>query len=70
MSLRAHGSLGQIQGTAHLTVIPADSVEVEDSPTLKYLRLRTGDYSCYKRIFLVVDRERCEITVDELPEDG
>ena len=47
--------------------IPADDVVMETSSTLKYLRLRNGDYSCYKSVFLVIDGERHEITMDSLP---
>ena len=38
--------------------IPADDVLIETSPTLKYLRLRNGDYSCYKTVFLMIDGNR------------
>ena len=47
--------------------IPADDVLIETSPTLKYLRLRNGDYSCYKTVFLMIDGNRHEITMDALP---
>ena len=33
------------------------------------LRLRNGDFSCWKSIFLVVGGEKMEITVDTLPEE-
>ena len=48
--------------------IPADDVVVETSPTLKYLCLKNGDYSCYKTVLLVIDGNRHEITMDALPE--
>ena len=38
----------------NVQVISADDVVVEDSQTLKYLRLRNGDYRCYKSVFLVL----------------
>ena len=47
--------------------IPSDDVAIETSHTLKYLRLRNGDYSCYKTVFLVIDGKRQEITLDALP---
>ena len=55
---------------AEVTVIPADGIEVEDADTLKYLRLRTGDYQVPKSVFLTVDGERYEITQNALPEEG
>ncbi|MXZ90743.1 MAG: hypothetical protein F4W95_05360 [Chloroflexi bacterium] len=48
-------------------VTPADGIEVEESDTLKYLRLRAGDFALAKRVFLIVDGERVEITVAEFP---
>ena len=51
-----------------LEVIPADDIQVEDSESLRYLRLRNGDYQCYKRVFLIVGGEKMEITVDSLPD--
>ncbi len=69
LRLSASVESGEPRVTARLTVTPADSVEIEDSPPLKYLRLKTGDFSCYKRIFLVADGQRSEITVDELPQE-
>ena len=55
---------------ATLTVIPADGVEVEPSTAPKYLRLITADYVCYTSVFLVVNGQRYEITVDTLPDEG
>ena len=54
---------------ATVTVIPADAVEVEKSTTLKYLRLRNADYTCYTSVYLVLDGERHEITMDTLPDE-
>ena len=53
---------------AEVTVLPADDIEVEDTDTIKYLRLRTGDYQVPKSVFLIVDGERYEITQDALPD--
>ena len=47
--------------------IPADDVVTETSHTLKYLRLRNGDYSCYETVLLVIDGKPHEITLDVLP---
>ena len=55
---------------AEVTVVPADGIEVEDADTLKYLRLRVGDYQVPKSVFLIVDGERYEITQDALPDEG
>ena len=38
--------------------IPAGDVVIETSHTLKYLRLRNGDNSCYETVFLVIDDKR------------
>lgn len=48
--------------------IPADEIVMEPSAIVKYLRIRNGDYSCRKAIFLVIDGARHEITMDALPE--
>lgn len=53
-----------------LTVIPADSIEVEDSPTLRYLPLKSGYFSLPKRVFLIVDGEKHDITSETLPEES
>ncbi len=60
-------SAGAVSLTGTLTVIQADDIEVGDSDAPKYLRLRNGDFRLSKRVFLVVDGARVEITVDELP---
>ena len=44
--------------------------EVEPSTAPKYLRLITADYVCYTSVFLVVNGQRYEITVDTLPDEG
>ena len=60
----AHFSASSTAGvpTASLTVQATfvDSIEVEDSSTLKYLRLRNGDFSSRKSVFLVTDGQRRE----------
>ena len=53
-----------------LTVLPADDIEIEEAETLKFLRLRVGDYQVPKSVFLIVDGERYEITQDALPTEG
>ena len=68
VNLSMSATAGAPTASFTLEVIPADDVEVEDSQTLKYLRLRSGDYQCYKRVFLTVGGERVEITVDTLPD--
>ena len=54
-----------LKGT--LTITRADSVKVEPSETLKYLRMRNGDFECYSRVLVSVEGEWKEITVDCLP---
>ena len=68
ISVQASVNLGSFSASATLKVIPVDGVEVEDSSTPKFLRLATGDFSCYKSVFLVHEGKRYEITVDTLPE--
>ena len=52
-----------------ITVLHADRIEVEDADRMKYLRLRSGDIELPNRVFLIVEGQRMEITVDELPKD-
>ena len=47
-----------ISGNLTVTVTRADNIEVEDSDTQKVLRLKNGDYSCFKSVYLVVDGEK------------
>ena len=42
----------------------ADDLVSERSGTLRYLRLRSGDYKLYRRVFIVIDGQRHELTVD------
>ena len=61
---------GSASGKAMLQVIPADRIKVEESTTLKYLRLRSGDYQAHSRVLAVTDDgKEIELTVDELPEN-
>ena len=55
---------------ATIRITPADKIEVEDAETLKYLRLRAGDFQLPQAVFLVVQGERFEITQDELPPEA
>ncbi len=55
---------------ATVRITPADTIEVGESDQIKYLRLRTGDFSLNKRVFLIVEGQRREITVDSLPDEG
>ena len=52
----------------NLTVIPGAGIEVEDSPTLRLLPLRNGDFSLPKRVYLIIDGVRHEIT-SEMPSE-
>ena len=64
VQLGASATFGAPAGRATLNVARAANVEVEDSPSLKFLRLRNGDFDMYKSVFLVIDGERHEITMD------
>ena len=68
-NLKLSASAGSTTASMNLTVIPADQVIAEKSDTLKYLRLRSGDVSCYSRVFILVDGKRKEITMDSLPQE-
>ena len=52
-----------VGGNVTVTVTRANDIEVEDSATEKVLRLRNGDFSCFKSVYLIVDGERMEVTV-------
>ena len=71
VNLTGSASLGAPTSQARLTVRLVDNVEIEDATSLKYLRLKNGDFELYKRVFLVIDGERHEITMDaeEVPTD-
>lgn len=50
-------------------MIKVDSIIVEDSPTTKYLRLKSGDYECRQSVFVkIYGGEEHEITIDALPD--
>lgn len=51
------------------TVIQADNVMVESSPTRRLLRLKNGDIECYTRVFVAIEGQKYELTVP-LPESG
>lgn len=53
-----------------VTVIRAESIKVEESTNLKYLRLKNGDFLLPKAVFLTFpDGTETEITVDVPPEE-
>ena len=45
----------RVSGNVTVTVTRADGIEVEGSETQKVLRLRNGDFSCFKSVYLIVD---------------
>ena len=71
IELTASANFGALTSQAGLRVRLVDNLEVEDSSTLKLLRLRDGDFELYKRVFLVIDGEKYEITrnPEEVPSD-
>lgn len=69
VSLRASIRAGEPRISATLTVVPADSIELEESGEARFLRLRNGDFKLYKRVFLVIGGERHEITQSSLPDE-
>ena len=55
---------------AEVTVTRAESTRVVDSTSLKYLRLKNGDFLLPKAVFLTSpDGTEIEITVDVPPEE-
>lgn len=68
VSLSGSASFEPPTASAYIKVFPADDIEVEDSTTLKYLRLKNGDFTLPKSVFLVANGKRTEITLDALPE--
>ena len=42
----------------------ADDVVTESSATFKCLRLRSGDIYLRRRVYLVIDSQRHEVTID------
>lgn len=52
---------------ATLVVIQADNIEVEDSPTPKYLYMKNGTLTCSSAVYIWVNGERYEITMDHPP---
>ena len=69
IALTGHKNFPAMTARATLQTEPASDVVVEPSQTPKFLRLRDGDFICWKSIFLVVGGEKREITVDTLPEE-
>ena len=58
----------RIGSNVTVTVQMAD--DIENSDTQKVLRLASGDFSCFKSVYLVVDGQRREITIPvESPTD-
>ena len=45
-------------------VVPADDVVTEFSPALMALRLKNGDYFLHKRVYILLEGQRHEITMD------
>ncbi len=67
---KGHMTFGPMTARATLQVDPVNDVVVENSTTLKWLRLRIGDYLCYKGVFLDDSGgTKREITVETLPEE-
>ena len=69
VGISAHFVGGPASVSARVNVVPADRLEVEDSSTLEYLRLRNGDIELPNSVFIVIDGNRHEITVEALPGD-
>ena len=69
-NIQAQGiEFGLMTGEVSVRIIKADSIEIAPSNSVKYLRLRSGDYEVNMEVYLVIDNRRMEITVDSLPAD-
>ena len=64
IELNARASFGAFTSRDGLRVKLVDNIEIEDASTLKLLRLKNGDFELYKRVFLLIDGEMHEITMD------
>ena len=64
IKLTASASFGALTSRGELRVRLVDNIEIEDTSTLKLLRLRNGDFELYKQVFLLINGERHEITMD------
>lgn len=67
-SLSGAVTFGSLQIHGNLEEILVDLIRVEDSPTRKYLRLKIGDLHCNQSVFIEIDGEEYEITMDALPD--
>ena len=54
--------------TVQVQVVDVADVVVEDSSATKYLPLRNGALRCNKAVYIVLDGERHEVTVDSPPD--
>ena len=52
VEIRANVVAPPMAASVSIEVIPTDDVQVEESPTHKYFRLRNVDYECFRRVFL------------------
>ena len=67
VSLSVQAMAGLPTAAARVTVISADDVVVEVSPTLKYLLSHNGYFELYRSVSVVLEEERYVITTDALP---
>ena len=70
VEIQASAFIGGITiSRAEFQVLLADKIEVEPGSDLKCLPMRSGGYfTLPQAVFLVVDGERHEITIDKLPD--
>lgn len=67
IELRGEVGINAISFSVSLSIIPADTVEVENAETIRYLRTRSGTFSINKHVYLVINDERYDITSDSPP---
>ena len=68
VNIQASTTFEPMQAGTRVKILPTDRIEVEDSDTLQYLRLRNGDLQLRQKLFASIDGERTQITVDSLPD--
>ena len=70
IQLQGDASFKPPRMSAELKVYPVDSIKVEDSDSLRYLRLHDGVIQCRNRVLILVEGDWKEITRESLPEES
>ena len=69
VKIQASATLGPMQASGTVKILPIDRIEVEDADTMQYLRLRNGDLELRQKLFAIIDQgERILLTQESLPD--